>query len=215
MIFVSQFLVLPICQTDLWILTHWGRVTHICVSRLTITGSDNGLSPGRRQAIIWTNAGILLIGTLETNFNEILIEIHTVSFKKMRLKMSSGKWRPFCLGLNVLIASYGISMFPCYDQSLVDMRQCWGSTKFVEGKFQVTLKKLEAVSIQRCRRIGISMAKIRRSRDRLTFNMGIPIPGKTVFILRRPGGRLNIQTLSYQYRDLHVKDKTVSRPPYL
>ena len=43
-------------------LTHWGRVKHICVSRLTITGSDNGLSPGRRQAIMWTNAGILLIG---------------------------------------------------------------------------------------------------------------------------------------------------------
>ena len=42
-------------------LTHWGRVTHICVSKLTIIGSDNGLSPGRRQAIIWTYAGILLI----------------------------------------------------------------------------------------------------------------------------------------------------------
>ena len=40
------------------ILTHWGRVTHICVSNLTIIDSDNGLSPGRRQAIIWTNAGI-------------------------------------------------------------------------------------------------------------------------------------------------------------
>ena len=45
-------------------LTHWGRVTHICVSKQTIIGSDNGLSPGRRQAIIWTNAGILLIRTL-------------------------------------------------------------------------------------------------------------------------------------------------------
>ena len=43
-------------------LTHWGRATHICVSELTIIGSDNGLSPERRQAIIWTNAGILLIG---------------------------------------------------------------------------------------------------------------------------------------------------------
>ena len=41
--------------------THWGRVTHICVTRLTTIGSVNGLSPGRRQAIIWTNAGILLI----------------------------------------------------------------------------------------------------------------------------------------------------------
>ena len=63
---------------------------------------DNGLSPERRQAIIWTNAGILLIGPLGTNFSEILIEIYTFSFKKRHLKMSSGKWRPFCLGLNVL-----------------------------------------------------------------------------------------------------------------
>ena len=40
-------------------ITHWGRVTHICVSKINIIGSDNGLSPGRRQAIIWTNAGIV------------------------------------------------------------------------------------------------------------------------------------------------------------
>ena len=84
-------------------LTHWGRVTHISVRKLTVIGSDNGLSPGRRQAIIWTNTGILLIGPLGTNFNEIIIKIHTFSFKKIHLKMSSGKWRPFCLGLNVLI----------------------------------------------------------------------------------------------------------------
>ena len=88
-------------------LTHWGRVTHICVAELTIIGSDNGLSPGRRQAIIWTNAGILLIRPLWTNFNEILIEIHTFSFKKIHLKMSSGKWRPFCLGFNVLRPTLG------------------------------------------------------------------------------------------------------------
>ena len=42
-------------------ITHWGRVTHICVSKLTTIGSDNGLSPGRRQAIIWTKAGMLLV----------------------------------------------------------------------------------------------------------------------------------------------------------
>ena len=89
-------------QSQHW-LTHWGRVTHICVGKLTIIGSDNGLSPGRRQAIIWTNAGILLIGPLRTNFSEILSEINSFSFKKMRLKMSSGKWRPSCLGLNVLM----------------------------------------------------------------------------------------------------------------
>ena len=85
-----------------WYLTQRGLVTHICVGNLTIIGPDNGLSPGRRQAIIWTNAEILLIGTLGTNFSEILIEIYTFSFKKMHLKMSSAKWRPFCLGLNVL-----------------------------------------------------------------------------------------------------------------
>ena len=84
------------------LLTHWGRVTHICISKLTIIGSDNGLSPSRRQTIIWTKAGILLIRTFATNFSEILSEINTFSFKKMRLKMSSAKWRPFCLGLNVL-----------------------------------------------------------------------------------------------------------------
>ena len=63
------------------LLTHWGWVTHICISILNIIGSDNGLSPGRRQAIIWTNAGIL-IETLGTNFSDILSEIHTFSFKK-------------------------------------------------------------------------------------------------------------------------------------
>ena len=83
-------------------LTHWGRVMHICINNLTIIGSDNGLSPGWRQAIIWTNAVMLLIGTLVINFNEILMEIHIFSFRKINFKMLSGKWRPFCLGLNVL-----------------------------------------------------------------------------------------------------------------
>ena len=69
-------------------------MTHLCVSKLTSIASDNGLSAGRRQAIIWNNAGILLIGLLGTKFNEIWIEISTISFKKMHLKMSSGKWRP-------------------------------------------------------------------------------------------------------------------------
>ena len=49
-------------------LTHWGRLMHISVSKLIIIASDNVLSPGRRQAIIWTNTGILIIGPLGTNF---------------------------------------------------------------------------------------------------------------------------------------------------
>ena len=72
-------------------ITHWGRVTHICVSKIISLGSDNGLSPGRRQAIIWTNAWILSIGPLGTNFSEILIGIHTFALKNIHLKMSSAK----------------------------------------------------------------------------------------------------------------------------
>ena len=68
-------------------------------SKLSIIGSDNGLSPARRQAIIWTNAGILLIGTLGTNFNEILIEIRTFfiqeyPFENVVWKMASILSRP-------------------------------------------------------------------------------------------------------------------------
>ena len=85
-------------------LTHLGRVTHICVSELNIIGSNNGLSPGRRQAIIWNNAGLLLIEPLGIHFSDISVGIQTFSFKKMHLKMSAAKWRPFCLGLNVLMS---------------------------------------------------------------------------------------------------------------
>ena len=105
----KQYDVLRHALTEPLNLTHWGRVTHICVSKLTIIGSDNGYSPGRRQAIIWTNAGILLIRTLGTNFSEILSEIRASSFKKMHWKMSSAKWHPFCLGLNVLMHTWVIT----------------------------------------------------------------------------------------------------------
>ena len=62
-------------------LTHWGGMMHICVSKLIIIVSDDGLPPGRCQAIIWTSDGIL-IPNLGTNFSEILSEIHIFSFKK-------------------------------------------------------------------------------------------------------------------------------------
>ena len=84
------------------LLIHWGRVTHICVGKLSIIDSDNGLSPGRRQAIIWTKAGILWIGPLGTNCSEILIRIQTFSLKKIRFKMSSAKCCPFRQCVNSL-----------------------------------------------------------------------------------------------------------------
>ena len=79
--------------TDTWytFLTHSGWVTHICVTKLTITGSGNGLSPGRRQPIFWTKAEILWHFNRNSN----------TSLKKMHLKMSSEKYRLLSLGLNV------------------------------------------------------------------------------------------------------------------
>ena len=99
-----------ICYT---FLTHWGRVTHICVTKLTIIVSDNGLSPGQRQPIVWTNVGILLTGPLWTNFIEILIEFQTFSLKKRHLKLSSEKCRPFCLGVNVLNCHLPMAIISC------------------------------------------------------------------------------------------------------
>ena len=83
-------------------LNHWSKVMYVCINKLTSIGSDNGLSTGWYQAIIWTNTEILLIGLLGTNFSEILIKIHTFLFRKMHLEMMSGKCQPFCLSLNIL-----------------------------------------------------------------------------------------------------------------
>ena len=75
---------------------------HICISKLITIDSDNGLLPGQRQAIIWTNAGILLTGPLGTSGSEMLIKIQIFSLMKIRLEMSSAKCCPFRLSLNVL-----------------------------------------------------------------------------------------------------------------
>ena len=110
-----------------------------------IIGSDNGLSPVRRQAITWTNAGLLLIGPLGTNFSEVLIGIQTFSFKKMHLKTSSVKWRQFCLGLNVLKPtpadmgsdSHWVSSIPImFDMPQIvamSKRACQGGLKGTDG----------------------------------------------------------------------------------
>ena len=75
-----------------------------CVIKLqyTIINSDNSLLPVRHQAFIWTNAGLLLVAPLGTNYSEIWMKIQYFSKKKLDLKMSSAKWQPFSSGLNVL-----------------------------------------------------------------------------------------------------------------
>ena len=65
-------------------MTHWGQMTQIGFSKLTtLTDSVDGLSPGRRLVIIWTEAVIVLTGPLWTNLIDILIESHRSWFNKM------------------------------------------------------------------------------------------------------------------------------------
>ena len=98
-----------------WIsLTHWGRLKHICVGNLTIIGSDNGLSPGWRQAITWTNVGILLItpsNKLQWNVNRnSYIFIQENPFEYDIWKMGAILSRPQCVNMFpvlVLEASIG------------------------------------------------------------------------------------------------------------
>ena len=76
------YLTWPRYNTVNFPLTHWGRVMHICVSKIIIIGSDNGLSPGRRQAIIWPIAGILLFRPSGTKFSKILIKFKRYHSRK-------------------------------------------------------------------------------------------------------------------------------------
>ena len=119
-----------LCQT----LTYSSRVTHICVSNLTIIGSDNGLSPGRRQAIIWTNAVILLTGRLGTNKlqwnvnRNSYIFIQENLFENIVWKMAAILTRPQCdiirkiklnLSLPLLVTyTYGTPTFSSICQQL-------------------------------------------------------------------------------------------------
>ena len=106
------------CSGQFITLTHWGRVMHICISKLIIIGSENDLEPGRRQPIIWTNAGVLLVRTSETHASEILSKTHKFPFKRMHLKMSSVKWWQFCLDLKVIKRSVRFTLDWIYNWSI-------------------------------------------------------------------------------------------------
>ena len=122
----------------LYTITHGGWVMHICISDLTIISSDNGLSPGRLYATIWTNTGILLIEPLGMNFSEMLIIIQASSFKKMNLKMPSTKWHLFCLSLNVLIVYY-LQHHSCRgeNRSSFELENWWCFNRTVHLVFQL------------------------------------------------------------------------------
>ena len=91
----------PFCSS-LNALTHWGQVTHIYISKLTTIGSDNGLSHGQCQSHHLNQCWNIVNWTLRNKLQWYLNLNLTFSFKKIHLKMLSGKWRQICLGLNVL-----------------------------------------------------------------------------------------------------------------
>ena len=130
-------------------LTHWGRVTHTCVGNLIIIGSDNVLAPGRRQAIIWTNAGILLIWPLGTNFCEVLFEVPTFSVRKMRLK-----WRPFFPGRDELTMNSMVYGFFSTTGSVVLPEEEWAPVVTCKGgqlfKSRATLERWITVHMTWC-----------------------------------------------------------------
>ena len=91
-------------------ITHWDRVTHICVSQLIIIGSDNGLSPDRRQAIIWNKWWNIVIWTLGKKFQwnlnrNLYIFIQENAFENVVWKLAVILSRPQC------VKSY--QLFPC------------------------------------------------------------------------------------------------------
>ena len=78
-----------------------------CVSKLNIIGTTNGLSPDWRQAITWTNAGILLISPLRINVSDISIEIQTFSFQKRTWKCRPGNGGHFVSASMCKVTNWG------------------------------------------------------------------------------------------------------------
>ena len=120
-------------------LIHWGRVTHICIGNITIIGPDNGLSFGRRQAIIWTNAGILLIWTVGTNFSEILIEILTFSlknaFESVVCEMAAMLFRSKCVNITANKNTSHLTVIKphyVYISSSVGLQNAWRNIHYTD-----------------------------------------------------------------------------------
>ena len=106
------------CSCLSFAAAHWGQVMQICISKLTITGSDHG-TQDQRQTMIWTSDGIISTGPLGTDICENIIGIHIFPFTQIHFKMSSEKWRPFCLGLNVLKARHSFAFSHIFIQTTI------------------------------------------------------------------------------------------------
>ena len=84
--------------TDRSALTHWGRMSHICHKFVwTIACRLLAAKPLSDPMLIYCR-----LDPSEQTSGELLLDIHIFSFRGIRLIISSAKWLPFCLGLNVL-----------------------------------------------------------------------------------------------------------------
>ena len=88
-----------------------------CVSKLTIIGSDNGLSPRRHQAIIWINAGILKLDPWEqisVKFQSQLKHFHLENaLENVVCEMASILSRPQCVNTCIHVYVDGNKMVTC------------------------------------------------------------------------------------------------------
>ena len=77
-------------------VTHWGHLTHICIGDSTIIVSDNGLSPNRRQAIFWTEMGILM------KFQAKFKNLHSWDiFQKVLWQKATNLYRSQCIVISI------------------------------------------------------------------------------------------------------------------
>ena len=99
------------------VVLYWGWMTHVCVNKLTIIGSDIGLSPSRRQNIIWTDD--IVIRNLGPNFSEFLSKIHSTfihenAFENVACELAASLSRPQCVnrsGFMCYICPYNPGLF--------------------------------------------------------------------------------------------------------
>ena len=114
-------------------LTPWGWVKHICISKLTIIGSDNGLLPGRHQAIIWTNTGILLSGK-ENAFENVIYEMEASSSRPQCVHLFGCEARIFCTKYSMIIIALPLKVSLIVFVSMNTPQSC---TRFPKISFAI------------------------------------------------------------------------------
>ena len=159
------------------------------------------------------NAGTLLIGTLGTHFSEIFIEIHTSSLKKMLFKVTSVKWRPFCLGLSVL----GVPVVYMYADCL--MHLC---LIFTKRNVKIALNMCQFTGLDRLCEANTTYLKIGWPVKRFTTIATVYCPfdcsWKTLWSVDKPSWYFFWQTDSrwiwYAVARLHLEGSTLKTKSY-